>query len=43
MPNLTEDRWLGIADGFKDVANFLNCLSAIDGNHIRIIKPLESG
>lgn len=43
MPELTEDRWLKIADGFNDVANFPNCLGAIDGKHIRIIKPLESG
>ncbi|KAJ8878973.1 hypothetical protein PR048_019577 [Dryococelus australis] len=30
FPNLTEDEWLKIANGFETLANFPNCLGAID-------------
>jgi len=39
MPPMTEDMW-------KDTAaksNFPHCLGAIDGKHIRIIKPSGTG
>lgn len=39
----TEDEWLEIAKNFETNANFPLCLGAIDGKHIRIIKPEESG
>jgi hypothetical protein len=32
-----------IARGFHERANFPNCIGAIDGKHIRIIKPKDSG
>ncbi|XP_045457226.1 uncharacterized protein LOC123667320 [Melitaea cinxia] len=39
----SEDEWLIIAKNFETNANFPHCLGAIDGKHIRIIKPEESG
>lgn len=39
----SEDEWLTIAKNFETNANFPHCLRAIDGKHIRIIKPEESG
>lgn len=41
MPELTEEKWRNIADGFKYRANFPYCLGAIDGKHIRLKKNLE--
>ncbi|KAJ0176586.1 hypothetical protein K1T71_007765 [Dendrolimus kikuchii] len=43
IPELQEEDWLVIANGFYTKANFLNCLGAIDGKHIRIIKPEHTG
>lgn len=40
MKLLSEDEWLTIAKNFETMQIFL---IAIDGNHIRIIKPEESG
>jgi len=35
--------WLKIAKEFNERANFPNCLGAVDGKYIRIIKPERSG
>lgn len=43
LPNPTKEHWLKISEGFKNHANFPNCLGAIDGKHIRVIKPAHSG
>lgn len=43
IPEPTTESWENIASGFEEYANFPNCLGAIDGKHIRIIQPLESG
>lgn len=43
MPELTEEKWRNIADGFKYRANFPYCLGAIDGKHIRLKKPRKTG
>jgi len=43
IPAPTEEQWLEVAEGFENRANFPNCIGAIDGKHIRIIKPTESG
>lgn len=43
IPTPTRDDWLKIAEGFQKHAHFPNCIGAIDGKHIRIIKPTESG
>lgn len=43
MPLPTMEKWREIIQGFENHANFLNCISAVDGKHIRIIKPIDSG
>uniref|UniRef100_A0A8C5PGV0 DDE Tnp4 domain-containing protein n=1 Tax=Leptobrachium leishanense TaxID=445787 RepID=A0A8C5PGV0_9ANUR len=43
LPTPTDEAWSRIAAGFQDRANFPNCLGAVDGKHIRIVKPLQSG
>lgn len=43
MPALSEEKWLEISKEFYDRTNFPNCLGAIDGKHIRILKPSKSG
>lgn len=35
--------WLDIVEGFDTRANFPHCLGAVDGKHVRIIKPHGSG
>lgn len=39
----TEDEWREIADGFMARTGFPTCLGPIDGKHIRIKKPKNSG
>jgi hypothetical protein len=39
----TEENWLNIAEGFERRANFPHCVGAIDGKHIRVIQPKETG
>lgn len=43
IPKPTKDAWIKIAEGFQKHAYFPNCIGAIDGKHIRIIKPTDSG
>nr|XP_049693431.1 uncharacterized protein LOC126053978 [Helicoverpa armigera] len=43
MPAPTEESHLKTAEGFMKYANFPNLLGAIDGKHIRVIKPQHSG
>lgn len=43
MPEPTEESHLKTAEGFMKYANFPNLLGAIDGKHIRVIKPKHSG
>lgn len=43
FPELTEQRWKEIAEGFQKYCQFPNCLGAIDGKHVRIRKPSMSG
>lgn len=43
MPPMTEDMWKDTAAKFEQRANFPHCLGAIDGKHIRIIKPSGTG
>lgn len=42
MPSTKED-WDSVARDFKELWQFDNCLGAIDGKHIQIIKPVNSG
>ncbi|KAM4053373.1 uncharacterized protein ACNLHF_006064 isoform 1-T1 [Anomaloglossus baeobatrachus] len=43
MPSPTEETWLQVAAGFHDVANFPNCIGAVDGKHVRVQQPPRSG
>lgn len=43
IPHPTRQRWLDIAEKFNQIANFPNCIGAVDGKHIRIKKPPRSG
>lgn len=43
MPKPSQETWLRICTEFEKYANFPNCIGAIDGKHIRIIKPSHSG
>lgn len=43
IPDPTTQGWLAIAEGFEKNANFPHCIGALDGKHIRIIKPAHSG
>ncbi|XP_073405529.1 phosphomannomutase 1 isoform X2 [Dendrobates tinctorius] len=39
----TVEKWIEHAERFWTVCNFPNCLGAVDGKHIRIIKPKRTG
>ena len=43
MPALTEATWRTIAEGFWQKWNFPNCLGALDGKHIVLQAPRNSG
>lgn len=43
MPELTKKDWIEVAEIYKKKANFPHCLGAIDGKHIRIRKPINTG
>jgi len=35
--------WIRTADEFYERTDFQNCIGAVDGKHIRMMKPSESG
>ncbi|CAH1992755.1 unnamed protein product [Acanthoscelides obtectus] len=41
MPS--KEDWLQIANKFQESSDFPLCLGAVDGKHIRVIKPVDSG
>lgn len=43
MVNPTVENWLEIADGFFNKTQFPNCVGAVDGKHIRLKCPFNSG
>lgn len=43
MPEPTEEKWVEIAELYCSIKNFPNCIGAIDGKHIRVVKPAHSG
>lgn len=43
MPEPTEDTWKEAQNGFAQRWNFPNCISAMDGKHIKIQAPPNSG
>lgn len=42
MPSTTAD-WMNIADTFDKMWNFPHCLGALDGKHILMQSPINSG
>ena len=38
-----EDKWLSIANEFEERWQFPNCVGALDGKHIPLINPCNSG
>jgi hypothetical protein len=42
MPKPSTSRYEAISFGLDGKANFPNCIGAVDGEHIRIIKPEHS-
>ena len=43
IPKPTKEKWELTALEYERRANFPHCLGAVDGKHIRIIKPEHSG
>lgn len=43
LPKLSTEKWLEIAEGYEKYANFPHCLGAIDGKHVRVVQPPNSG
>lgn len=43
MPNPTKKQWLKVADRYWELWNLPNCVGAIDGKHIKIKAPPNSG
>ena len=43
MPEPDRERWQEIEKGFRLHWNFPNCLGALDGKHVNIIAPDNSG
>lgn len=43
MPPPTEESWRKVTEGYKNMWNFPNCLGALDGKHINIRCPINSG
>lgn len=43
IPTPTCDMWVSIASDFERTANFPHCLGAVDGKHIRLTRPFDSG
>lgn len=43
LPEPTEHTWQRAENGFREIWNFPNCVGSIDGKHIRIKCPANSG
>jgi len=43
MPARDKNDWIHTADEFYEGTNLPNCIGAVDGKHIRVRKPNESG
>lgn len=42
MPT-TRDAWLAVAEGFETTWQFPHCLGALDGKHVKVQAPINSG
>lgn len=43
MPKPTTESWVKIEDDYRRLWNFPNCIGAIDGKHVNIRAPWNSG
>lgn len=43
LPQPSKESWFRIANEFKIRTNFPNCIGAVDGKHVRVVNPPNSG
>lgn len=43
IPKMTKSKWLKVATDFERIWNFPNCVGALDGKHITLFAPNNSG